>query len=149
MEGVILGIDSGTKQSAIKTRDGERYYFSPDEWKGESSAQVGLKVDFEIGSNGQAKCVYPIGTARPIAVGSKPPKTKTAATLWAFFLGTLGAHKFYLGSWGWGLLYLVFCWTYIPFVLAVIEAVRYIVLSDDEFQQKYSELGNGPFSFLW
>jgi TM2 domain-containing membrane protein YozV len=36
---------------------------------------------------------------------SVPLKGAGAAYLWWFFLGGLGAHKFYLGRPGWGILY--------------------------------------------
>ena len=38
-------------------------------------------------------------------------------------VGGAGLHKFYSGKWIQGLLYLVFCWTGIPVVLALIDAV--------------------------
>jgi len=72
---------------------------------------------------------------------------KTAAFL-ALFLGHMGAHKFYLGSWGWGILYILFYITFIPMGIALIEAIRYFTISDAEFNDKVSKL-NGPFSILW
>lgn len=32
-------------------------------------------------------------------------KSKTNTILWCFFLGAFGAHKFYIGQTGWGVLY--------------------------------------------
>ena len=64
-------------------------------------------------------------------------KSKIAAALLAFFLGGLGAHKFYLGKVGQGILYLVFCWTGIPAIVALVEAILYIIASDSEFNAKY------------
>lgn len=64
-------------------------------------------------------------------------KSKIAAALLAFFLGGLGAHKFYLGRVGQGLLYLVFCWTAIPSLIAFIEFVIYLCTSDEDFAKKY------------
>lgn len=49
-------------------------------------------------------------------------KNPTTAVLLAIFLGGLGAHKFYMGQTGLGILYLLFCWTYIPSIIALIEA---------------------------
>jgi len=49
-------------------------------------------------------------------------KNPTTAVLLALFLGGLGIHKFYLGQTGLGILYLIFCWTYIPSFIALIEA---------------------------
>lgn len=48
---------------------------------------------------------------------------KTTYLLLTFFLGGLGAHKFYSGKTGLGILYLVFCWTYIPSLIALIEFI--------------------------
>ena len=49
-------------------------------------------------------------------------KNATTAVLLALFLGGIGAHKFYLGQTGWGVVYLLFSWTFIPGIIAVIEA---------------------------
>ena len=49
-------------------------------------------------------------------------KNNTTAVLLALFLGGLGIHKFYLGETGMGILYLLFCWTYIPSIVAFFEA---------------------------
>lgn len=64
-------------------------------------------------------------------------KNKTTAGLLAIFLGGLGVHKFYLGKIGMGILYLVFCWTYIPEILGVIEGIIYLTSSDEKFYNKY------------
>lgn len=48
-------------------------------------------------------------------------KSDVAAILLAFFLGSFGAHRFYLGETGWGILYLCFCWTFIPHLVSFVE----------------------------
>jgi TM2 domain-containing membrane protein YozV len=48
-------------------------------------------------------------------------KDTTVAVLLALFLGGFGAHKFYLGKPGLGVLYLLFFWTLIPSLVALIE----------------------------
>ncbi len=65
-------------------------------------------------------------------------KIKTNAILWCFFLGAFGAHKFYLGQGGWGVVYLLFCWTGIPSFAAFIEFIMMLVMSDDEFNRKFN-----------
>ena len=60
-------------------------------------------------------------------------KNKTIAFFLALFVGSIGAHKFYLGDKQKGLLYLIFFWTYIPFVLGIFEAIKIIKMTDDEF----------------
>ena len=63
-------------------------------------------------------------------------KRVTAAIL-AFFLGAFGVHKFYLGRTGWGLVYLLFCWSGIPAIAAFIEFIMYLVMDDEAFIEKY------------
>lgn len=149
MEGVVLGIDPQSGEIAIKTTSGDRYCCESNEWKGAFPVVVGMKVDFETQAGTRAKTIYPIGKASTQASNRKTEKSKVAATLLALFFGGLGGHKFYLGARGWGLLYLLFCWTYIPLILAIIETVRYIVMKDDEFNEKSAQLPGGPFDFLW
>lgn len=48
-------------------------------------------------------------------------KNPTSAILLALFLGGVGGHKFYMGQTGLGILYLLFCWTYIPGIVAFVE----------------------------
>lgn len=53
---------------------------------------------------------------------SSVKKNPTTAVLLALFLGGLGVHKFYMGQTGLGIIYLVFCWTYVPAIIGFIEA---------------------------
>ncbi|MCX7359755.1 MAG: NINE protein [Alphaproteobacteria bacterium] len=82
------------------------------------------------------------GVRQIVASGSGLPitpsgKSKLAAALFAFFLGGLGIHKFYLGRVVWGVVYLVFCWTLIPSLIGLVEGIIYLTMSDDAFAQKY------------
>lgn len=74
-----------------------------------------------------------------INLGATAPngKSRIAAALLAFFLGGFGIHKFYLGRVGWGIVYLLFCWTFIPAVIAFIEFILLLVMSDETFNRKY------------
>lgn len=65
--------------------------------------------------------------------GGKELKSKTTAGILAILLGGIGAHKFYLGKSGMGILYLVFCWTYIPGLIGLFEGISYLVKSDEDF----------------
>lgn len=71
----------------------------------------------------------------PVAFTSS--KSKIAAGLLAIFLGGLGIHKFYLGKPGIGILYLIFCWTFIPSIVGFIEGIIYLSSSDEKFYYKY------------
>lgn len=77
-----------------------------------------------------------------------PAKSRVTAGVLALLLGGLGIHKFYTGAWGWGVVYIALCWSYIPAVLALVEGIRYLTLDEAEFQQKAAQL-DGPFAFLW
>jgi len=66
-----------------------------------------------------------------------PIKSKVTAGVLALLLGGLGVHKFYLGKAGMGILYLVFCWTFIPALVALIEAIMLFSMSEQEFIRKY------------
>lgn len=65
-------------------------------------------------------------------------KKRTTAMLLALFLGGVGGHKFYLGKFGQGILYIVFIWTFIPAILAMIEFFILLVMSDNKFDELYN-----------
>lgn len=66
-----------------------------------------------------------------------PIKNKIVAALLAIFLGSFGIHKFYLGQGGKGILYLIFCWTYVPGILSFIEGIIMLCSNDENFMIKY------------
>lgn len=66
-----------------------------------------------------------------------PIKNKIAAALLAILLGGIGAHHFYLGKAGKGLLYLLFCWTGIPAIIGFIEGILMLVSNDENFMIKH------------
>jgi TM2 domain-containing membrane protein YozV len=68
---------------------------------------------------------------------------KTALALLAFFLGGFGAHKFYLGKYGQGFFYILFCWTGIPGLIAFVEFIIYLCTPREEIAQKYTSKGPG------
>ena len=64
-------------------------------------------------------------------------KSRVSAALLAFFLGGFGIHKFYLGKVFQGIIYLIFCWTFIPSLVAFIEFIIYLCMSDEAFHDSY------------
>ena len=66
-------------------------------------------------------------------------KNRTTAAILAFFLGGIGVHKFYLGRTAAGVLYLIFCWTAIPAVIAFVEFIIFLTMSDEAFNLKYNQ----------
>lgn len=75
-------------------------------------------------------------------------KSKVTAGVLALLLGGLGIHKFYLGAWGWGIVYILLVWTLVPGIVAFVEAIRYFTLPQADFLRKAEQL-RGPFAFLW
>ncbi|MEE3624750.1 TM2 domain-containing protein [Nitrospirillum sp. BR 11752] len=138
MLGTILSYSAQTGDGIISGADGQRYTFSRSDWRSETEPANGRKVDF-VGVDGVAQQIY--------AVASAPAeKNKLVACLLAFFLGTFGIHKFYLGYNTAGIIMLlVFLFGFIllgiPSVIigliALIEAIIYIVKPDEEFEAVY------------
>jgi len=70
--------------------------------------------------------------------GMNPPRrNRIVAAIFALLLGGLGIHKFYLGKVGWGIVYILFCWTFIPGIVGFVEGIIYLTMSDEEFAAKY------------
>jgi TM2 domain-containing membrane protein YozV len=71
-------------------------------------------------------------------------RNKWAAAVLAFLLGGIGVHRFYLGNYGWGLLYLLFSWTLVPLVplvLSFLEGFGLLLTSRDRFDREYNPAG--------
>ena len=66
-----------------------------------------------------------------------PSKSKAVAVLFALTLGAFGAHRFYLGRPLSGFLYLMFSWTLIPALIAVVESVVILCTDPVVFRRKY------------
>ena len=149
MKGQILDFSVQTKEGVISGADGARYIFVGSEWKGDVQPNRGMWVDFDSEGANATGIYRALGQS---AGASRGNKSKAAVTLWGIFLGGFGAHKFYMGSWGWGIVYLLTCWLYIPFIVAFVEWIRYVLMSDDEFYGKVADFQSqkpGPFSFFW
>jgi len=89
-------------------------------------------------------------------------KSKVVAGLLGILLGGLGVHKFYMGSWGWGLLFIGNIFVILPItavltltvvfaplfmlsstlafaqsIIGFVEGIIYLVMSDEAFAAKY------------
>jgi TM2 domain-containing membrane protein YozV len=65
-------------------------------------------------------------------------RNKITAALLAFFFGWFGVHKFYLGEGVAGVMYLLFCWTMIPGLIAFFEFFGLLLTSDQVFDARYN-----------
>lgn len=91
-------------------------------------------------------CGRPINAQAPVCPGCGAPqsgragegeKSRVAAALLALLLGGFGIHKFYLARPFQGILYLLFCWTFIPAIIGFIEGIAYLCMSDIGFARRY------------
>ncbi len=68
----------------------------------------------------------------------QPNSQRKIAIVLAIFLGWLGAHRFYLGQTGWGIIYLLILYLFPPLavVLGFIDAIRYFFMTEEEFSPR-------------
>ncbi len=65
-------------------------------------------------------------------------KNKNVAGILAFFLGGLGAHRFYLDQVGLGIFYLIFFWFPLTWLIGIIDAIIFFTMRDEVFDAKYN-----------
>lgn len=70
---------------------------------------------------------------------AKRAKKQTVALLLASTLGLFGAHRFYLGHRNAGLLYLLFCWTGVPALLALVESIVFACTDRQTWAARYNQ----------
>lgn len=148
MRGQILGVDRNTGDAQVTGEDGKRYRFRRDDWADPAGPSVGAMVDFDI-ADGRAVSVYRVPGNVP-APQPEPrrrrssERNKIVAAILAFFLGPLGVHRFYLGRTGSGIFMLLLTCTIVGLLIsglwAFIDFVRYLVMSDAEFEHRYGYL---------
>ena len=176
MRGQILVFNELKEAGAIVATDGQRFLFHARDWQDVVAPEGGMSVEFKLNDNNRAQQVQlalpqranalAVQTTTPLA---QRPKSKAVLTLLTLFLGIFGAHRFYMGAWGWGLVQLLgvpmvigMMFAVLPplggllyfaaVVFIVVESIRYIWMSDAEFDTKvraYQTTRPGPFSFFW
>jgi TM2 domain-containing membrane protein YozV len=65
-------------------------------------------------------------------------KNRLTAALLAGFFGGFGVHHFYLGNIWLGVIYLLFFWTVIPAIAALVEMIVFLSTSDESFNRRYN-----------
>src|SRR5678815_1435146 len=77
-------------------------------------------------------------SSAPAGMEERSTRSKTAAALFALFLGLAGIHRFYLGQVGLGILYFCLMFFGISFVLGIIDAVVFFGMDEQTFNRKYN-----------
>ncbi|GAB4124204.1 MAG: hypothetical protein OHK0045_11100 [Raineya sp.] len=55
-------------------------------------------------------------------------------------LGSWGGQHFYLGNVGKGILSVFFSWTFIPAIIGVVDGIKFLSMSEEEFNAKYNSV---------
>ena len=185
MRGQILVFNEAKQAGAILAANGQRLLFHISDWQDVMPPEAGMNVDFTIDSDNRARqlqlalpepapapastpAAMPAASVAPAVPLALRPKSKSALTLFTLFLGGIGAHRFYMGNWGlglvqlFGLLFIGILAELLPalggllylafLAFIVVELVRYILLSDAAFDakvQSWQAARPGPFSLFW
>lgn len=115
---------------SIGNEDGSFFDIS----KAEIDFQPVLGDTVEVYTSGERVMVSRVNKVSSSVIGATPQKEVLIYTgehvvnqivycLFAIFLGAIGVHKFYAGRIGLGILYLLFCWTFIPALVGFIEGI--------------------------
>lgn len=140
MQGRVLSYSDIEARGLISGDDGERYPFVRGALQdGLRTVRAGATVDFQV-EEGKAVEIYVLPGSS--ALGEK---NKIVAALLAFFVGSLGVHKFYLGKHGAGVIMLLMGtvgWVLIlpglaSCIIAFIEFIIYLIKSDQQFYEDY------------
>jgi TM2 domain-containing membrane protein YozV len=148
MRGQVLGVDTRTGEGKVAGDDGRRYTFTPADWAHRGEPSVGMYVDFETEQD-RALTIFPVPGSSPVAVQvagapaiGRSDRNRYIAAVIAFIVGPLGIHRFYLGRTGSGIAMLVLSCTLVGLIIsapwALIDMVRYLIMSDREFQERYA-----------
>jgi len=128
----------------VKLDDGTTKDINPDDVM--FRPRVGDEVEFfsnedrtvlvKISKDEEPERVYSPTPESLVPVGKKAVN-KLAYCLLAFFLGGIGIHKFYGGKIVWGIIYICFCWTGIPAIIAFVEFIIALFKKSDRFGNIY------------
>jgi TM2 domain-containing membrane protein YozV len=72
---------------------------------------------------------------------------KANLLLLAGLLGGIGAHRFYLRQYGLGALYLLFCWTLLPSIAALVEFFIFLSRSEEELREQFPAVNDEKVVF--
>ncbi len=141
MRGAVIQFSIKANQGFISGDDGKRYKFSGSDWNLTIAPEQGSRVDFDTDID-KAVSIYEDPTASPKLTTTK---SRVTAGILSLLLGGFGVQFFYLEAWGWGIVSILLFWTYIPAIAAMILGIRYLLMSDKEFERKVKKMQSSLF----
>ncbi|WQJ53723.1 MAG: hypothetical protein [Wendovervirus sonii] len=60
------------------------------------------------------------------------------AVILALVFGSIGLQEFYIGNTVRGILGILFCWTFIPALIALIQVIKWLIWGEYKFNKKYN-----------
>jgi|SRR5579864_3251061 len=132
----ITGDSSRGQASSIATSTGQS---APElhDWK--FCPQCGAILRTNTATCTQCRVLQPGAKARILTSGRSERK-RIVAALMAIFLGTVGAHKFYVGDSTGGKRYIVLSLMslgIVPGILGILDGIHYVIMTDQEFAEEY------------
>lgn len=127
---IIVGYENGT----TKKFDRSNFNFNPKvddkvEFFGDEDNLIISKSERNREENTGSQTVY-VNVTQNQSNGKKV--NKLAYCLLAFFFGGLGIHQLYAGKTFSGVMMLIFCWTFIPSVIAFVQFFMALFIPSDE-----------------
>jgi len=113
----------------------QQYQQGPQQYQqGPQQYQQGPQQQYQQGPQQQYQQAY----QQPNNYQPAPSeKSKVTAAILAILLGGFGIHYFYLGKTTGGIVFLLLCCTGIPSLLALIQGIMMLTMTEEQFQQKY------------
>jgi TM2 domain-containing membrane protein YozV/ribosomal protein L40E len=133
----ITGVSGRRLASPVATSTGQPAQ-GPDGWKFCPQCGAILRINAEMCTRcgvlqPRAKaCVLPSGRSE---------RNRIVAALMAIFLGTVGAHKFYIGDSTAGRRYIVLSLMslgIVPGILGILDGIHYITMTDQAFAEEFA-----------
>ncbi len=134
---------AGAVCAVVPQNDTEPLIGAPAEAPGGTDPEPSEAVPETAAGDGGQK-TGPPGQATPPAGAAV---NKSVLLLLTFFLGGVGVHKFYLSKKLQGVLFLLFCWTGIPALIALIEFIVYAATGQERLNEKYTP-GSTPLVII-